>query len=142
MLKISDYSEEEIKWITKGFKKGFRIGFEGDRESSRMAKNLTTGTQNPNTLRSKVMKEVKLGRSVGPFTHPPLSPFWQSPLGLVPKKDTEDMRMTFHLSYPHGGKSVNSQIPKEETTVNYPEFDDAVKMCIQKGQGCYMANQT
>ena len=44
--------------------------------------------------------------------------------------------MIFHLSYPRDGDSVNSGIPKECCSVKYPDFDEAVKLCLKEGVGC------
>ena len=77
------------------------------------------------------MAEVKLGRFAGPFDKPPLEYFVQSPIGLVPKDKGLKTRFIFHLSYPRSGNSVNSGIPKELCTVKYPDFDEAVKLCLR-----------
>ena len=42
--------------------------------------------------------DAKLQRLAGPFQSPPLSPFWISPLGLVPKKVQGKFRFIHHLS--------------------------------------------
>ena len=48
--------------------------------------------------------------------------------------------MIFHLSYPKSDKtSVNACIPKDKCSVQYPDFLDAVEMCIQAGVGCKIA---
>ena len=55
------------------------------------------------------------------------------------------MRLIFHLSYPRSSKnkssptSINGCIPPEFCTVRYPDFDDAVKLCLQAGRFCKMA---
>ena len=41
---------------------------------------------NPEAVDAKLQKELEVRRLAGPFQSPPLSPFWISPLGLVPKK--------------------------------------------------------
>ena len=85
------------------------------------------------------MKEVQLGRYAGPFVEPPFEYYVQSPIGLVPKDKGLKTRLIFHLSYPKTGESVNSGIPKEYCTVKYPDFEEAVKLCIQEGVGCKVA---
>ena len=60
----------------------------------------------------------------------------QSPIGLVPKDKGKKTRLIFHLSYPRNGDSVNSGIPYEKCTVQYPDFDEAVKLCLQEGVNC------
>ena len=95
------------------------------------------GLGNEVTLWNKVMKEVKLGRFAGPFVDPPFEHFIQSPIGLVPKDNGKDTRLIFHLSYPRGtGTSVNDNIPSEECTVKYPDFSEAIKLCLDEGRNC------
>ena len=44
-------------------------------------------------------------------------------------------RLIFHLSYPRvGGKSVNSEIPKDLCTVVYPDFESAIRLCQSIGK--------
>ena len=74
-----------------------------------------------------------------PFSQPPFKHYIQSPLGLVPKDGGKKTRLIFHLSHPRdSGKSVNENTPKEKTTVSYPSFDEAVKLCVKHGKNCYM----
>ena len=98
---------------------------------------LTVGTHVE--LWNKVMKEVQLGRYAGPFEVPPYQYFVQSPIMLVPKDKGLKTRLIFHLSYPRGGESVNSGIPKQYCAVKYPDFEEAVKMCIREGVNCSLA---
>ena len=46
--------------------------------------------------------------------------------------------MIFHLSYPKDGNSVNSGILKSKSSVKYPDFDEAVKLCLKEGINCKM----
>ena len=87
------------------------------------------------------MKEVKENRYAGPFKQIPYKNYIQSPIGLVPKDEGKKTRLIFHLSHPRDtqkGYSVNGSTPKNLTTVSYKEFDQAVKLCISEGIGCYM----
>ena len=92
----------------------------------------------PIELWNKVMVEVNKGRYAGPFADPPFEHFVQSPIDLVPKDNGRKTRLIFHLSYPKTGQSVNSQIPRESCMVQYPTFDEAVRMCIEAGVSCNM----
>ena len=86
------------------------------------------------------MKEVELGRYAGPFTDIPFDNYVQSPIGLVPKDNGRKTRLIFHLSYPKDGtSSVNYNTPKELSKVNYPDFDEAVRLCIIAGKNCAAA---
>ena len=79
------------------------------------------------------MKEVKEKRYAGPFKQIPFKHYIQSPIGLVPKDGGNATRLIFHLSYPCTSstpKSVNANTPKSLATVQYPDFSDAVKLCL------------
>ena len=87
----------------------------------------------------KMMKEVKLGRVVGPFEEIPFDTYIQSPVGLVTKQNG-DLRMVFHLSYDfEDNKSINHYTPRDLCCVKYKDLDDAVRNCLQDGCGCYVA---
>ena len=58
-------------------------------------------------------------------------------MGLVPKDKGKKTRLIFHLSYPKSGDSVNSGIPGDLCSVSYPDFMEAVKICIRAGKACY-----
>ena len=56
------------------------------------------------------------------------------------------MRLKFHLSYPRIQKSwsINANTPKHLCSVKYPEFSDAVRLCLQEMQqnhaeSCFIA---
>ena len=85
------------------------------------------------------MVEAKANRYAGPFEKIPFKNYIQSPIGLVPKDKGKKTRLIFHLSYPKKGDSVNSGIPDELCSVEYPDFMDAVKICISAGRGCSCA---
>ena len=91
-------------------------------------------------LWNKVMKEVKAKRYAGPYKQIPFDNYIQSPIGLVPKDGGKDTRLIFHLSYPRGkGTSVNANTPKELCNVKYPDFNEAIQLCIKAGIGCKTA---
>ena len=57
----------------------------------------------------------------------------------MPKDNGSDVRLILHLSYPKRGASVNSETPTELCSVSYPEFDEAIKLCLREGRGCKIA---
>ena len=86
------------------------------------------------------MKEVKENRYAGPFEGVPFKNYIQSPIGLVPKDGGKQTRLIFHLSYPKGkGSSVNASTPVELCSVQYPDFNEAVQLCIKEGKFCHIA---
>ena len=141
LLHESGYNTEETKFLIDGFKNGFSLGYAGPSEMKIESPNLKfREVGDPITLWNKVMKEVKEERYAGPFKEIPFEYFIQSPIGLVPKDGGKNTRLIFHLSYPRGsGNSVNENTPKEQCCVKYPDFNDAIQICLREGKGCKIA---
>ena len=139
LLDESGYDKSKSDYLIEGFSNGFSLRCEGLGKVRRNAPNLKLRIGNKVELWNKVMKEVQLERYAGPFAEPPFEFYVQSPIGLVPKDTGKKTRLIFHLSYPRSGGSVNANIPKQYTSVKYPDFDEAVKLCIQAGIGCSTA---
>ena len=136
LLIETSYNKNETEFIVDGFRYGFDIGFRGSiKNQRRFAPNLKLRLGNEVNLWNKIMKEVKNKRYAGPYQHPPFKEFIQSPVGLVPKDGGKETRLIFHLSYPRNGMSVNSQTPKEMCTVQYCDFADAIRRCMEEGNG-------
>ena len=139
LLEDSGYDQRKRVFLVNGFKRGFSLQYQGKLNAiKRTAPNLKLRVGSKMELWNKVMAEVELGRFAGPFETPPFEYFVQSPIGLVPKDKGQKTRLIFHLSYPRNGDSVNSGIPKHKCTVKYPDFDEAVRLCLQEGKACYI----
>ena len=140
LLLMSGYQEDKVEYLFDGFQNGFNLHYEGPLSTGkREAPNLKLRVGSPTELWNKVMKEVELGRYAGPFERPPFENYVQSPIGLVPKDKGLKTSLIFHLSYPKDGESINSGIPKEYCSVKYPDFEEAVKLCIKEGVNCSVA---
>ena len=100
----------------------------------RHAKNLKFRCGTPTETWNKIMVEVRDGRYAGPFDKPPFKNYIQSPVGLVLKDNGKKTHLIFHLSYPRNGDSVNSGIPKQKCTVRYPDFEDAIRLCLAESE--------
>ena len=87
---------------------------------------------------SKLQKEITAGRIAGPFTRPPFPDFRSSPIGIVPKKTPDEVRLIHHLSCP-SGFSVNDNIPSDCSTVHYATVNEAVKLVQRLRIGCFLA---
>ena len=124
---------------------GFSLGYTNMKSVQITSSNLKLTIGDHIDLWNKVMKEVKLKRYAGPLKSIPFEDdFIQSPIGLVPKDNGKDIRLIFHLSYPHTAKgkpstSVNANTPEHLCKVKYPEFSDAVLRCLQEGRSCKLA---
>ena len=75
---------------------------------------------------------------MGPFSTLPLPNLQISPIGLVPKKESGDFQLIMDLPYPKGD-SINDYIDPEECSIKFDNFDRAVQMVAQLGQGALMA---
>ena len=140
LLQKSEYDPKEVEFLIDGFTNGFPIGYVGDQKVKIKSPNLKfREVGDPITLWNKVMKKVKEERYAGPFEEIPFEYYIQSPIGLVPKDGGKDTRLIFHLSYPRNGKtSVNSNTPSELCSVNYPDFNQAIQLCIRQGKNCHI----
>ena len=132
ILRESSYDKfdtENFQFLVNGFKYGFPLGFEGDhKDMKQRAPNIRFTVGNKFELWQKVMKEVKLKRYAGPYEVIPYENYIQSPIGLVPKKGSNDqLRLIFHLSYnfdndkngEDGHQLLNAHTPKDRCSVKY-----------------------
>ena len=139
LLVETGYCPVETQFLVDGFSNGFDIGYTGETQDiQRVTPNLKITVGSEVILWNKIMKEVKLKRYAGPFSEPPFKNYIQSPVGLVPKDNGKDTRLIFHLSYPRGGDSINSNTPKELCSVQYQDFSEAIRRCIEGGRCCYI----
>ena len=139
LLLEAGYNRQKTKFLVDGFTRGFSLGYQGPSKLRRKAPNLKLTVGSHTELWNKVMTEVKAKRYAGPFKKVPYKHFIQSPVGLVPKDKGKKTRLIFHLSYPRSGLSVNSSIPAEICSVQYPDFMDAVAICMEAGEACFCA---
>ena len=142
LLQETKYNKKETEFLIDGFKNGFKLEYQGKRNDIKQeSNNLKFTIGDEIDLWNKVMKEVKEKRYAGPFKKPPFNNYIQSPIGLVPKDGGKNTRLIFHLSHPRKTndgvpRSINANTPKEKSTVIYPDFAEAVKLCLKAGKGC------
>ena len=142
LLVESNFEKSKTEKVIDGFRNGFKLEYDGPEDIQLRAPNLKFREVGDEiTLWNKVMKEVNLKRYAGPFAEIPFKNYIQSPIGLVPKDNGKDTRLIFHLSYPRGSKklSVNANIPTEKSTVSYPDFDTAIRLCLEAGKNCKLS---
>ena len=134
LLEESKYDQKETEFLVDGFQNGK----EDIKINSPNLKFREVGS--PAELWNKVMKEVKEKRYAGPYTEIPFEHYIQSPIGLVPKDGGKNTRLIFHLSYPRGkGTSVNENTPVNLCAVKYPDFNEAIQLCLKEGKFCKIA---
>ena len=139
LLKEAGYEKAKTKFLVEGFSKIFSLGYEGPTKVKRNAPNLPLSVGTPTEIWNKVMTEVKAKRYAGPFKQVPFKYYIQSPIGSVSKDKGKKTRLIIHLSYPKTDQSVNSEIPHEKCSVKYPDFMDAVAICLEAGKFCNCA---
>ena len=139
LLVQSGYDRTKTNYLVNGFKNGFSLEYKGPRRVRKQAPNLKLTVGSKIELWNKIMKEVKDKRYAGPFKEIPFRHYIQSPVGLVPKDKGKKTRLIFHLSYPKDGDSVNSGIPEDLCKVTYPDFMEAINLCVKAGQNCFCA---
>ena len=125
-----------VNYIINGFIYGFDIGYSGPITEGQ-SKNLLSARNNPDAVHTAINKELVRKHTSGPFNAPPFSTLHCSPLGAVPKKDNS-YRIILDLSSPRG-HSINEGIPRDQFSVRYSSFDDAVKLVSSLGQNAYLA---
>ena len=133
---LAGYDSVAREFLVHGFTVGFSVGFEGDISSTR-CNNLKSCMAHPEKVTEKIHAEMAAGRLAGPFDSPPFEPFHVSPIGLVPKREVNSFRLIHHLSHPEG-KSVNDNIPKELTSVQYTSIQDAIDTIAQANDKCWL----
>ena len=138
MLESQFNDRDRIKLVT-GFRDGFRMGYHGPGNVKLEARNLPFTIGDERLLWNKVMKEVKNERYAGPFDDIPFDFYIQLPIGLVPKDSGKDVQLISHLSHPRLPKeeaqlSLNANTRESECSVHYPDFTDAVSLCIEMGK--------
>lgn len=130
LLEATNYPQEETQFLVNGFTEGFPLHYKGNTQRKTTANNLKIRVGSAMDMWNKVMTEVKNKRYAGPYRHgPPYKYFIQSPIGLVPKQGGKT-RLITHMSWPHGD-SVNSNIPDDLCSTQYPSFQEAIQMLMK-----------
>eukprot|EP00731_Ephydatia_muelleri_P033672 Em0035g9a len=125
-----------VSWLLNGIDNGVSTGYNGPHFPF-TARNLTSALQHPEIVDAELLKEVELGRILGPFSQRPLEHLRTSGLGAVPKKNGK-WRVILHLSAPEC-RSINDFIAKEEFSIHYSTIADAVALLSRFSKGARMA---
>ena len=115
---------------------GCNIGYSGPRHA-RVTPNLKSALLQPQAVSDALEKELSRGDTAGPFSEPPIPNLQCSPLGVVPKKDGT-WCIIMDLSSPHGS-SINDHISKEQYTLHYATFNQALALVARHGKNALMA---
>ena len=123
--------------MISGFKHGFSLKYNRPRTGC-IHPNLKSAHQFQQLLQKRIDKERSLGIILGPFKKKPFENLIYSPVGMVPKKNWEEMRMITHLSFPHRD-SINSHMDPQDTKTQYQSFDCALHLVAKMGKAAYMS---
>ena len=106
-----------VKRVVDGFCFGFSLKYNGPR-LNRQPRNLPTAFSHSQELWQSVIKEVNLGRMLGPFQVQPIFLLTCSLVGMVEKKNSTAMCCITHLNHPQGS-FINSLITPEDAETHY-----------------------
>lgn len=84
-----------------------------------------------------ISRGLSFDHIAGPFSEQSFSPFVSSPLGIVPKSEPGKFRIIHDLLYPKNN-SVNTNIPKENSVVQYDTINWVINLVQQYGPYCLM----
>jgi hypothetical protein len=104
--------------------------------ANRNSHNLPSAIDHPEAVDEHLRKETAAGRIFGPTESRPANPFIVSPIGSVPKKDSDEWRIIHHLSWPVNN-SVNDWI--HDQPLSYTTFDNAIALVRKLGVGCFLS---
>ncbi len=82
---------------------------------------------------------MEAGCIAGPFDEPPFENFRCSPVSLRKKSTAGQFWLLTQLILPYNEKSINHNIPKNYSTVQYSTLQNAIQLIQKHGAGCYMA---
>ncbi len=87
-----------------------------------------------------IQEQIELGRVAGPWDNPPLDFFVASPLGAVPKRNSDKIRVIHDLSWPPG-MSCNEGIDPYDYSLYYLKFEDIIRKIQSFEKPCCLAKQ-
>lgn len=135
---LADHPDQQmVSFILNAIKYGVRIGHHGFVQSI-LSKNWPSSILHFEKVSQLIYENLRKGRVAGPFDHPPLEHFISSPLGAIPKKNSNKIRIIHDLSYPPG-QSVNDGIDSDEYTLSYITLDRVAEIVDSFPEPCYLS---
>ena len=122
------------RYIEEGLQFGFRVGFDWVHPLQSCAGNHPSAIEHPVVVWEHVLTEVTQVSLVGPLPPPAAEGVQVSPLGLIPKPQSNKWCLIVYLSAP-AGASVNDGICPETCFLSYASVDDAVAIIQHLGWG-------
>jgi hypothetical protein len=122
--------------ILEGITHGVKVDYAGDRSIDRYGPNLPIEPHFVDKVTAVIAGDVRDGKKAGPFALKPFRVMCVSPIGAVPKKNSGKPRVIHHLSYPHGGDSVNAGV--RDVKIELSKFKHAARAVRRFGRGCWL----
>ena len=124
-IQQSLHGYEDASFIIDGFTSGFSLGMIEVPNIKTSKKVFKTNME----LTTKILDEVEKGRIIGPVTEGTVTDLMISPVRVIPKPNSNELRMIFNLSHPKGW-SVNDNISSAATSVKYCSVSDVVSWML------------
>ena len=121
--------------IVDGIAHGVPVDYTGDRSQGRDAPNLPTEPEDEERITAIILEDVRQKKKAGPFTRSPFPNLCVSPIGAVHKRNGK-LRVIHHLSYPHGGDSINQNVLA--LTYSLSSVAHAGRAIVMLGRGCLL----
>ena len=105
---------EYVEYVLRGMREGFREGYQyrGSRRVS-ARRNMKSASENPEVVDKYIMKEVELGRIIGPADLCEMPSAHVSRFGVIPKNHQPGKwRLIVDLSHPEGGRVNDGNEPE------------------------------
>lgn len=138
-LYLSPHADNDF--IIESLHNGVDIGLTTSHFSHRPCSNLLSakGKENVSKILQDMVRETNMGRRAGPFRSLPFYNLQCSPIGTVPKKRSNKLRVIHHLSYPRddSNSSVNESI--EDIECEYLLFDEVLTQIAKLGKACLLS---
>ena len=125
----------ETALILDGITNGVTVDYEGDRLIDRYGPNLPIELEHYAKVSAVIAADVRAGKKAGPFAEKPFPVMCVSPIGAVPKKNG-GLRVIHHLSYPHGGDSVNAGV--RDVKIQLSKVAHGARAIAKFGKDCWL----
>lgn len=130
---LEKYPDREFeRWLLQGIREGFRIGYNRSYSCTPSRRNLQSAQDNPLVVEQYQLKEMGLGRILGPLDQCSFKNIQISPFGVIPKSQPGKWRLIVNLSSPEE-RSVNDGIDKPMCSLRYITVDHIVENVIRRG---------
>jgi hypothetical protein len=145
MLKLIDPFNPFLD-VPIGMRSGFDMGISTPPSHTYTPPNHNSALSHPNHVLSHIHNELSHKRYSGPFSRSKLEaligPFRTSPLGTVPKSDSNERRIVQDLSFPRNDPSrpsINDQVNMDDFRCDWGTFNDVRTIVIDAPPGTQAA---